>query len=126
MQRRQQRQQLLTNSTAEPKPENRMVFLQVGMTLVPVGLVIFGWTAEKGAHWAVPLVGSAIFAMGMLMAYVCIQTYVVDVYERLSASALAAVILARCSTSCVFAVTGFQLYRSLGYGWYVSFFFNFF
>ena len=114
----QERHQRKTGSE-EAVPEGRMPLLQIGMTLVPIGLIIFGWTAEKQVHWVLPLLGIAVFSLGMLMAYVSIQTYVVDVYDKYGASALAAVIVARCTTSCVFSVTGFQLYKALGYAWYV-------
>lgn len=116
----QQRHRRKSGNNEAVVPEGRMPFLQIGMTLVPIGLIIFGWTAEKQVHWVLPLFGVAIFSLGMLMAYVCIQTYVVDVYEKYGASALAAVIVARCTTSCVFSVTGFQLYKALGYAWYVG------
>lgn len=98
-----------------------MPFIQLGMTLVPIGLIIFAWSAQKQMNWAVPLIGAAIFSLGMLMAYVCIQTYLVDVYETYAASALAATIFARSVTSCLFSIMGFQMYRSLGYAWYVLF-----
>lgn len=105
----------------EPQPESRMLFMQFGMITVPAGLIIFAWSAQLQTHWAIPLVGAATFAIGMLMAYVCIQTYLVDVYDKFSASALAANIFARCVTSCVFSITGFKLYASLGYAWYVQY-----
>ena len=109
--------QLRKTGIAQSKPEHRLLFLQIGMIIVPLGLVIFAWTANARLHWMAPLSGAAIFALGMVMAYVSIQTYIVDVYEEYGASALAAVILARCTTSCIFSVTGFQLYRNLGYAW---------
>lgn len=115
-----QKRQLRSNGSNEHIPEHRLPFLQLGMTIVPIGLAVFAWTAEKRMHWVLPLVGAATFSTGMLMAYVCIQTYIVDVYNEHGASALAAVILARCTTSCVFSVTGFQLYENLGYAWYDS------
>lgn len=87
------------------------------MAIVPCGLIIFAWTAENHLHWILPLLGAAIFAVGMLMAFVCIQTYLVDVYGEYSASALAAMITTRSVGSCIFSIVGFQLYASLGYGW---------
>ena len=51
------------------------------------------------------------------MAYVCIQTYTVDVFREQSASALAAITFTRSLVSCIFAMMGFQLYKSLGYAW---------
>ena len=113
------RRHLRKTGSEDPQPESRMAFLQLGMTLVPVGLIIFAWSAEKQLHWAVPLAGAAIFALGMLMAYVCIQTYLVDVYDAFAASALAATVAVRSIAACIFSVTGFQLYANLGYGWYV-------
>ena len=94
-----------------------MLFLQFGMIIVPAGLITFAWSAQMQTHWAVPLAGAAIFALGMLMAYVCIQTYLVDVYEDFAASALAGNIFIRSVTACVFSIVGFQLYTSLGYAW---------
>jgi len=110
---------LKKSGSDEPLPESRMLFLQLGMLIVPCGLIIFGWSAERQVHWAVTLLGAMIFAIGMLMAYVCVQTYLVDVYEMYAASALAANIFARSTTACLFSIVGFQLYRRLGYAWYV-------
>ncbi|KAI4111166.1 MAG: hypothetical protein LQ345_006863, partial [Seirophora villosa] len=104
------------NPRQSNKPESRMLFLQIGMLIVPFGLIIFAWTAEKQQHWALPLLGAAIFASGIFMAFLCVQTYLVDVYGEYSASALAAMIAARSIGSCMFSVVGFQLYVSLGYG----------
>lgn len=98
-------------------PEFRLPFMQVGMCIVPAGLIIFAWSAEKQTHWIVPLIGACIFGLGMLMGYVCVHTYLVDAFEQLAASALAAAIVTRCVTTCVFTVVGFELYRRLGYGW---------
>lgn len=113
------RRHLRKTGSEDPQPESRMLFLQLGMALVPVGLIIFAWSAEKQLHWAVPLAGAAIFALGMLMAYVCIQTYLVDVYDSFAASALAATVAVRSIAACIFSVMGFQLYANFGYGWYV-------
>ena len=115
---------LRKTGSQEPQPESRMLFLQLGMALVPVGLIMFAWSAEKQLHWAVPLAGAAIFSLGMLMAYVCIQTYLVDVYENFAASALAATVAVRSIAACIFSIMGFQLYASLGYGWYVLYSFH--
>lgn len=103
----------------EPQPESRMLFLQLGKAIIPIGLVMFAWSAQKQAHWILPLIGAAIFAVGMCMAYICIQTYLVDVYEEYGASALAAVVFTRSVVSCVLSIMGFQLFKSLGYAWYV-------
>lgn len=101
-----------------PTPEMRIPFLQVVMLVVPFGLVIFSWTAGR-VHWIACLTGAFIFGIGMSMGYVCIQSYLVDCFGKYSASALAAVIVARCPITFLFCLFGFEMYRSLGYDWYV-------
>ncbi|KAI1386454.1 major facilitator superfamily domain-containing protein [Hypoxylon trugodes] len=109
------RQQQRTGSSI-PTPELRLPFMQVGMTIVPLGLIMFGWSAGR-THWIVPLLGACIFGTGMLMGYVCIHTYLVDCFGKWAASALAAAIVTRCAITCAFCIVGFQLYRKLGYDW---------
>lgn len=102
-----------------PTPEMRIPFLQYGMLVVPFGLIIFAWSAGR-THWIVPLIGASFFGIGMLMGYVCIQSYLVDCFGMYSASALAAVIVARCPITFLFCFFGFEMYKDLGYDWYVS------
>ncbi|CAK5283760.1 unnamed protein product [Mycena citricolor] len=85
----------LSRKYGEHKPEFRMLFMQIGMVFVPIGLFIFGWTAQNQTHWALPMLGAAIFAFGMLIAYICVQTYLVDSFPEYAASALAAAIILR-------------------------------
>ncbi|PYI09482.1 major facilitator superfamily protein [Aspergillus sclerotiicarbonarius CBS 121057] len=98
-------------------PEFRLPFMQVGMVIVPIGLLIFGWTAEYHVHWMVTLMGAGILGLGMVTAYICVQAYLVDAFEEFAASALAAAVVVRFVVAAGFSVVGFQLYRRLGYGW---------
>ncbi|KAH6625777.1 major facilitator superfamily protein [Boeremia exigua] len=108
--------QIRRTGDTTPTPELRIPFLQIGMMIVPFGLIIFAWTAGR-VHWSACLVGAFFFGIGMLMGYVCIQSYLVDCFGDYSASALAAVILARCPITFLFCFFGFELYKSLGYDW---------
>jgi hypothetical protein len=50
------------------RPEVRLapaLTIPSGLTL-PVGLFIYGWTAEKGVHWIVPMIGVVIFTAGLM------------------------------------------------------------
>ncbi|GKZ27819.1 hypothetical protein AbraIFM66951_011820 [Aspergillus brasiliensis] len=85
-------------------PEFRLPFMQVGMLIVPIGLLIFGWAAEYHVHWIVTLVGAAILGLGMVTAYICVQSYLVDAFEDYAASALAAAVVARFIVAAVFSV----------------------
>ncbi|KAI0182605.1 major facilitator superfamily domain-containing protein [Xylaria flabelliformis] len=97
--------------------EYRMPFMQIGAALVPAGLLIFAFTAREDIPWIAPLIGATIFSTGMLMTYICVTTYLVDVFENFSASALAAITLTRSLLAFAFAFIGNGLYRSLGYQW---------
>ena len=105
------------NGFHTPQPEARLPFMQIGMILGPAGLTIFAWSAEAKTHWVVPLLGAAVFAIGMLMAYICIQTYLVDTFEEYAASALAGLVVSRSVVACILSIVGFHLYQTLGYAW---------
>jgi hypothetical protein len=111
--------QIKKTGDTTPTPEMRIPFLQAGMLVVPFGLIIFAWTAGR-THWIVPLIGAHFFGIGMLMGFVCIQSYLVDCFGQYSASALAAVIMARCPITFLFCFFGFEMYKDLGYDWYVA------
>lgn len=98
-------------------PEFRIPLMQLGMLIVPVGLLIFGWTARDGIHWTVPLFGLMVYSFGTILAYVSIQTYMVDTFGDYAASAIAAGVVMRGILGCVFGVVGFRLYEKLDYNW---------
>ncbi|KAJ5101388.1 hypothetical protein NUU61_003610 [Penicillium alfredii] len=99
------------------RPEFRVPLLFVAALLLPAGLFIYGWTAQTHCHWIAPNIGACIIGMGSIVAYQCLQTYMVDAYTRFAASALAA-------TACLRSLAGFgfplfapYMYQSLHYGW---------
>ena len=58
----------------ELKPEMRIpLFLTLpGGLCVPIGLFLYGWTADKHVHWIVPLIGTALIGFAMLSIFVSI------------------------------------------------------
>jgi hypothetical protein len=59
----------------EHKPEIRIapvLTVPCGVAL-PVGLFIYGWTAEKVVHWIVPMIGVVIFCAGLMGVMVSIR-----------------------------------------------------
>ncbi|MCJ1396489.1 hypothetical protein MMC18_009379 [Xylographa bjoerkii] len=99
------------------RPEFRTTFMQLGMLIKPIGLFMFGWTAEYQLHWICPLLGVMIFCCGMLMTYISIQTYMVDAFDKYAAGSLAALVVCRQSMGAIPPIFGFQLYHQLGCGW---------
>jgi len=54
----------------QARPEHRLYSAMAGSFGVPVGLFWFGWTARRGVHWIVPVVGTVPFAWGNLSIFV--------------------------------------------------------
>ena len=42
----------------------------VGTPPIPIGLFIYGWTAEKHVFWFVPIFGTALVGVGLLATFV--------------------------------------------------------
>jgi len=72
------------------RPEYRVPMMVPGAFLVPVGLVIYGWTAEYKTHWIFPNIGAFLFTTGSIVGFQCLQGYLVDTYTRYAASAVSA------------------------------------
>ncbi|KAE8376632.1 major facilitator superfamily domain-containing protein [Aspergillus bertholletiae] len=117
------RERLMKNNEQEPgrsEPEYRLPPAIVGGILIPIGLFWFGWTTYSNVHWIVPIIGSAIFGGGLLLAFTGIFTFLVDAYPQYAASALAANGFCRCMFTAAFPLFGSQMYNKLGYHWATS------
>ncbi|KAJ5715419.1 uncharacterized protein N7483_012600 [Penicillium malachiteum] len=99
------------------RPEFRIPLMSLAAILLPAGLFIYGWTAQKRCHWIAPNIGAAIFGMGTIIAFQCIQTYMVDTYTRYAASALAAGAFLRSLAGFGFPLFAPAMYDALHYGW---------
>lgn len=99
------------------RSEFRVPLMVPGSMLVPIGLFVYGWSAQAHTHWIVPNIGTAIFAAGNQMVFQCCQTYIVDAYTRFAASAIAATTVLRSLGGFAFPIFAPMMYRSLGYGW---------
>lgn len=108
---------LKTRNKGVGRPEFRVPLLFVGAFFLPVGLFIYGWTAQTHCHWIAPNVGAVLFGMGTIIAFQCIQTYMVDTYTRFAASALAAGSFLRSLAGFGFPLFAPYMYNALHYGW---------
>ncbi|KIJ55217.1 hypothetical protein M422DRAFT_57770 [Sphaerobolus stellatus SS14] len=98
------------------KPEFRIPSMAIGTVLVPVGLLWYGWSAQQRLHWSMPIIGSGVFAFGLMWVYIPVQLYLVDSFQY-AASALAAAAVCRCLFAFCFPLFGEDLYQTLGIGW---------
>jgi MFS family permease len=101
------------------EPEQRLdlrLTIPTALTL-PIGLIMYGWTAEKQLHWIVPMVGTSIMGFGMIGIFMISQTYLVDAFTRHAASVTAANAVLRSLLGALLPLCGLKLYDALGLGW---------
>ncbi|KAF8877589.1 MFS polyamine transporter [Mucidula mucida] len=98
------------------EPEFRIPSMFPGSVILPIGLLISGWAAEKQVHWVVVDVGMALVGAGMILSVQSIQTYLVDTFTLFAASVLATVTFMRSVFSFGFPLFAPAMYAKLGYG----------
>jgi MFS family permease len=99
------------------KPEYRLPPMLPGAVLIPVGLFVYGWTAQFHVHYIVPILGTGLIGIGNIAVFMCISTYLVDAYTLYAASALAANTVIRSVMGAVLPLAGQKMYQTLGLGW---------
>ncbi|KAI1428223.1 major facilitator superfamily domain-containing protein [Xylaria sp. FL1777] len=99
------------------RPEFRVPLMIPGAVLMPVGLVVYGWTAQKKTHWIFPNIGAFLFSTSTIIIFQCLQTYLVDTYTRYAASAVSAGTVFRSLAGFGFPLFAPSLYARLGNGY---------
>lgn len=61
---------LTKSNGGSAKPEYRLPTMFLGALIVPIGLFLYGWTADKKVHWMAPIIGSALLGAGMFAVFV--------------------------------------------------------
>ncbi|EPE24116.1 MFS general substrate transporter [Glarea lozoyensis ATCC 20868] len=105
------------SENCEMKPEYRLPIMVYGAILIPIGLIIYGWTAEKTDAWIAPIIGTAIVGTGMMATFIPTQAYLVDAFPLYSASAVAANTVLRSISGAFLPLAGPPMYAALGLGW---------
>ncbi|KAH8885000.1 MFS general substrate transporter [Thozetella sp. PMI_491] len=102
-----------------PRPEDRLhpSLVVPSIIMLPAGLIMYGWTADKGVHWIAPMIGTGIMGFGMMGVFMAAQTYLVDAYTQHAASVTAANTVLRSILGAVLPLCGLEVYNALGLGW---------
>jgi hypothetical protein len=61
---------LTKRSGGTPKPEDRLPTMFVGALILPIGLFLYGWTADKKVQWMVPIIDTGFVGAGLFCAFV--------------------------------------------------------
>ena len=105
-----QSDKIVTKMTAknggQRKPEYRLPLACIFQFTMPIGLILYGWTAQHGVHWIVPIMSTGIFAIGVMMVFMMIMTYLVDTFNIYAASAGAANTVLRSTLGALLPLAG--------------------
>ena len=58
------------SAKGEMKPEYRLPPMIPGAMFIPIGLFLYGWTAEKHVFWLVPIIGTMFVGLGIIAVFV--------------------------------------------------------
>jgi hypothetical protein len=103
--------------SAGMKPEYRLPMLIPGAVLIPIGLLLYEWTAKYHVHWIVPIISTAFIGIGNMAVFMCISMYLIDAFSVYAASALATNTVVRSVAGAVLPLAGQKMYNALGLGW---------
>ncbi|CEH15278.1 Synaptic vesicle transporter SVOP and related transporters (major facilitator superfamily) [Ceraceosorus bombacis] len=81
------------------------------------GMLVYGWSTCNGLHWLLADLGVTVFACGLAVSVVIVQSYLAECYSLLAASALSASVLTRSLLGFAAPLLGETLYHHLGLGW---------
>ncbi|KAH6649141.1 major facilitator superfamily domain-containing protein [Truncatella angustata] len=98
------------------KPEMVLPPAFIGCFTLPVCLFWFGWSSREGVHWVVPIIGSGLFAIGVVTLFNSVYMYIGIAYAPDAASVFAGAALFRASLGAAFPLFARSLFVQLGIG----------
>lgn len=98
------------------RPEYRLILTQIGMVFLPVGLLIWAWTAQTHAFFFFPLMGTFILGFGLMLGFNSVQNFLVDNFAPYSAAAMAVATLFRSIVGSILPIFAPVLFENLGWG----------
>ncbi|KAL2673666.1 hypothetical protein Neosp_012109 [[Neocosmospora] mangrovei] len=98
----------------------KLTLAMVGSIFIPIGLFWFAWTTYPSIHWAVPIVGTVFFGLGMVLVFLSLLNYLIDSYVVFAASVLAANSVLRSLFGAAFPLFTPHMYENLGVQWAAS------
>jgi hypothetical protein len=114
---RMYRSMLMRSGTDGHVPEYRLPLIIPVAILAPLGLLVYGWTAQYHVHWIVVDVGVFIYMFASQVVGMPLQAYVIDAYAEHASSALAAEQFLNSMAAFLFPLFVPTMYNALGYGW---------
>ncbi|KAL2808095.1 MFS general substrate transporter [Aspergillus granulosus] len=99
-------------------PEDRMKEnLWLALAVYPGALIWYGWSVDKGLHWAVVCVSCIVFGLSMMLVMGAVTTVLTEFTPKRSSHGVAIGNFTRSVLSCVGAIVTQPLIDALGNGW---------
>lgn len=94
--------------------ESRLYLTCFTSVLLPLGLYLFGFSAQPDIHWIVPTLAVGLASMGIYYIYLATFNYLADIYQVYASSALAAQSFCRNVLGGIFPLVTGALFTNLG------------
>lgn len=101
----------------DTRPELALWPLCPASILIPIAILWYGWSVERHANPAIPIVGLGLFGFGMMAVLLPVNMFMVKAFDIHAASAISASVILRNTIGAVLPLAGQGLYDALGYGW---------
>ncbi|KAI1498999.1 major facilitator superfamily domain-containing protein [Biscogniauxia marginata] len=95
-------------------PEARLYPTCLTSVMLPLGLYLFGFSAQPSIHWIVPAIAVGISTMGIYYVYLAAFNYLADIYQSYASSSLAAQSFCRNVLGGIFPLVTGALIQNLG------------
>lgn len=105
-----------------PVPEARLPPMMIGSVLFAGGLFVFGWTSGPEVSAAGPIVGTVMIGFGFFTIFQSALNYLIDTFQKFSASAIAANTFLRSVLALAFPLFIDPMYAKMGIPWATSVF----
>jgi hypothetical protein len=103
-------------NNGNPRPEDRLLPMMFGSFFFPAGLCILGWSSKPDIHWTIPSSGAVLVGFSYYTIFQSALNYLVDTFERWSASAIAANTFLRSILAAAFPAIVIPMYKRMGTG----------
>ncbi|KAJ5172917.1 hypothetical protein N7492_005510 [Penicillium capsulatum] len=100
------------------RPEDRMrENAWLGAFLYPAALIWYGWSADKGVFWLVPMIANFFFGIGSMLIFSMVTTMLTEFMPKKSSEGVALNNFMRNIFSCVGSVVTAPIIHGIGNGW---------
>ncbi|KAJ5098902.1 hypothetical protein N7532_005903, partial [Penicillium argentinense] len=101
-------------------PEARLPPMMLGSVFFAGGMFVFGWTSPADIHWIGPIIGAVMMGFGFFTIFQAALNYLIDTFQKVSASAVAANTFLRSVFAGAFPLFTNAMFHNLGVPWAAS------